>query len=152
MIRFLGRLRQQRILLIGFIILFPLWINCSNDDPKIRTFHISIVDGHLQSETSNLQVNQRDHVNIVVNSDQDVLLHLHGYDIETVVKADEPSKINFLAKATGSFLFSVHVNDVGLSPISELNHEQPDEDGHHSGKPHLSQGEIELGRLEVSPN
>lgn len=159
MIRFLGVLSQQRILLAGFIILCSLGINCSSDAPQIRTFYISIVDGHLESETSNLEVNQRDHVNIIVNSDQDVLFHLHGYDIETFVKAGEPSKLSFLAKGTGSFPFSVHVYELGLSPISGLNHEQANEDDHHSGKSHVfqgdlktSEGERELGRLEVSPN
>ena len=106
MIRFLGVLSQQRILLAGFIILFPFGINCSSDDSQIRTFYISIVDGHLESETSNLEVNQGDHVNIVVNSDQDVLFHRHGYDIEKIVKAGEPSKMSFLGKGTGSFPFS----------------------------------------------
>ena len=103
-----GLSRRQLFISVGLILVFASGIYCSSGDPQVKTFNLSIVEQKLEGQDSNLPVNQDDYVNIVIHSDKDVLFHLHGYDIEKLVRMDEPTNINFFANATGSFPFTIH--------------------------------------------
>ena len=151
MSKIFGLSSRQLFLSVGLILVFASGIYCGNGDPQVKTFNLSIVEQKLEGQDSNLLVNKDDNVNIVIHSDKDVLFHLHGYDIEKLVRMDEPTNINFFANATGSFPFTIHYGET----ISEHNeHEQTSgshhEDGHGDFNP--TEGEIELGRLDVFPN
>ena len=151
MSRIFGLSSGQLFLTVGLILVFSSGIYCGRGDPQVKTFNLSIVEQELESQDSNLPVNQDDNVSIVIHSDKDVLFHLHGYDIEKLVRMYEPTEINFFASATGSFPFTIHYGET----ISEHDeHEQTSGDHHEDGHRdfNTSEGEIELGRLEVFPN
>ena len=151
MIKALEFFSRRLFLSAGLIVILSSGISCTSEDPRDRSFNLSIVDQKLVNQDSNLTVNQDDRVNIVINSDKNVLFHLHGYDIEKLVKAGEPTEIDFTAKASGSFPFTIHESE---STEEHESHENASHGHHEDGHEEVSvaEDELELGRLDVLPN
>ncbi len=151
MIKALEFFSRRLFLSAGLIVILSSGISCTSADPRDRSFNLSIVDQKLVNQDSNLTVNQDDRVNIVINSDKNVLFHLHGYDIEKLVKAGEPTEIDFTAKASGSFPFTIHESE---STEEHESHENASHGHHEDGHEEVSvaEDELELGRLDVLPN
>ena len=151
MIKALEFFSRRLFLSAGLIVILFSGISCTSADPRDRSFNLSIVDQKLVNQDSNLTVNQDDRVNIVINSDKNVLFHLHGYDIEKLVKAGEPTEIDFTAKASGSFPFTIHESE---STEEHESHENASHGHHEDGHEEVSvaEDELELGRLDVLPN
>ncbi len=124
-------------LLLGFALAMPLaMVACGGGGPQERTFELEIREQSLVREESVLRVKQDDIVTIVVTADVNLEFHLHGYDIELDVETGEPATMKFTADATGSFRFTIHIED----------------EEHEVGVENEEEGEeIELGRLEVQP-
>jgi hypothetical protein len=76
-------------------------------DPEHLTFDVTIADGALTGSAT-LQAHQGDTVTLVVNSDEPLTFHLHGYDLEHAVMPGMPTTIEFVADASGSFPFTAH--------------------------------------------
>ena len=151
MIKALEFFSRRLFLSAGLIVILSSGISCTSADPRDRSFNLSIVDQKLVNQDSNLTVNQDDRVNIVINSDKNVLFHLHGYDIEKLVKAGEPTEIDFTAKASGSCPFTIHESESTEEHESHENASHGDhEDGHEEVS--VAEDELELGRLDVLPN
>ena len=151
MIKALEFFSRRLFLSAGLIVILSSGISCTSADPRDRSFNLSIVDQKLVNQDSNLTVNQDDRVNIVINSDKNVLFHLHGYDIEKLVKAGEPTEIDFTAKASGIFPFTIHES---VSTEEHESHENASHGHHEDGHEEVSvaEEELELGRLDVLPN
>ena len=151
MIKALEFFSRRLFLSAGLIVILSSGISCTSADPRDRSFNLSIVDQKLVNQDSNLTVNQDDRVNIVINSDKNVLFHLHGYDIEKLVKAGAPTEIDFTAKASGSFPFTIHESE---STEEHESHENASHGHHEDGHEEVSvaEDELELGRLDVLPN
>jgi hypothetical protein len=78
------------------------------EEPGVARFDLVIRDRHLVNEEKTLRVKQGASVELVWDSDEDVDLHLHGYDIEFHVDAGVPFSQSFLARATGRFPITSH--------------------------------------------
>jgi heme/copper-type cytochrome/quinol oxidase subunit 2 len=52
---------------------------------------------------SEINVNQGDHVNLRMTSDAPLDFHLHGYDLERELEANEPTELPFDATMSGRF-------------------------------------------------
>ena len=72
-------------------------------------FEINISNGSLLDGEEKLIVTKDENVRLIINSDKDVVVHLHGYDIEKIVNANHETYFDFHAHATGRFLVNVHV-------------------------------------------
>ena len=59
-----------------------------------------------------------DLVALVVLSDEDELVHLHGYDLSAPVKANVPAKLVFRATVPGRFEIWLHRRDVPIGAIT----------------------------------
>jgi hypothetical protein len=55
-----------------------------------------------------IRVNEGDVVKLRWTSDQPLILHLHGYDIEKRIAAGAVTELGFTAYATGRFPIHVH--------------------------------------------
>ncbi len=97
--------------------------------PEI-VFELRIENGRVAQNMRLVRVRQGDAVKLRWTSDRPILLHLHGYDIETKVEPGTTAETNFIARATGRF------------PIEE---HKPDRRGGHA------HGEAPLVRIEVRP-
>jgi len=76
------------------------------------TFDIKIEHGRVPDTMRLIRVNEGDVVKLRWTSDQPLILHLHGYDIENRVTAGA-AELTFTAYATGRFPIHVHAQGAG---------------------------------------
>jgi hypothetical protein len=93
-------------------------------------FDLKIEKGRVAERLRMIRVKQGDAVRLRWTSDRPIILHLHGYDIETKVTPGAVAEMAFTARAAGRF------------PVEEHTHNA--RGGH-------SHGEAPLVRLEVRP-
>ena len=77
------------------------------------TFDIKIERGRIPDTMRLIRVNEGDVVKLRFESDQPIVLHLHGYDIERRVAAGVITELAFTAYATGRFPIHVHAQGAG---------------------------------------
>ena len=73
-----------------------------------RVFDLTIVHGRLTGGQDTMRVQQGDNVVLRWHSDRPIVLHLHGYEIETRVGPGAVGEMRFAARATGRFPVHVH--------------------------------------------
>jgi hypothetical protein len=73
-----------------------------------QRFELRLEHGRLAGNLKTLRVRRNDAVEITWSADRRMVLHLHGYDIETTVDAGQPQIMSFLARATGRFPIETH--------------------------------------------
>jgi hypothetical protein len=93
-------------------------------------FDLRIEQGKVAPNMRLMRVRQGDAVRLRWTSDRPIILHLHGYDVESKVEPGRVTEMTFTARATGRF------------PIEE---HKPDARG---GSAH---SEAPLARIEVHP-
>ena len=94
--------------ILGFALLLPLRVANATEEQKL--FTINIKNGHLPKDQQTIRVTQGDIVEIKFTSDNDLTLHLHGINIETIVTPEKPSVMSFDAKVAGRFPIEIHGN------------------------------------------
>ncbi len=73
------------------------------------TIDVTIAGGRVTPDPSRkVEVSTGDEVHITVSSDQADGVHVHGYDIETEVRAGETAQIDFTADIPGQFEVEAH--------------------------------------------
>ena len=77
------------------------------------TFDIKIEAGRVGDAMRLIRVNEGDVVKLRWTSDQPIVLHLHGYDIEKRVAPGAIAELAFTAFATGRFPIHVHAQGAG---------------------------------------
>jgi hypothetical protein len=77
------------------------------------TFDIKIERGRVPDAIRLIRVNEGDVVKLRWTSDQPIVLHLHGYDIEKRVAPGAITELAFTAFATGRFPIHVHAQGAG---------------------------------------
>ena len=83
-----------------------------------RIFDLTIVKGRLSGGLDTVRVQQGDTVVLRWHSDRPLVLHLHGYEIETRVVPGTAAETRFDARATGRF--PVHLHASGASSEAVL--------------------------------
>ena len=91
------------------------------------TFDLRIERGQLPVNLRRIRVKQNDLVRLRWSTDREIMLHLHGYDIEKKVEPGAVAEMSFTARATGRFPVSVH---------------KPKQDGGHTHDPPLVHVEV----------
>jgi len=81
--------------------------------PAELTFDIKIERGRVPDAMRLIRVNEGDIVKLRWTSDQPIVLHLHGYDIEKRVAPGAITELAFTAYATGRFPIHVHPQGAG---------------------------------------
>jgi hypothetical protein len=74
----------------------------------VKVFNLHIEKRHIKSGLKKIVVKQGQQVKIIWYTDEAVDIHLHGYDIELRVTANEPAEMNFKARATGRYPITNH--------------------------------------------
>jgi hypothetical protein len=77
------------------------------------TFDIKIEGGRVPDTMRLIRVNEGDVVKLRWTSDQPLVLHLHGYDIEKRIAAGAVTELVFTAYATGRFAIHIHEQGAG---------------------------------------
>ena len=93
---------------------------CEDREPQDLSFSMTIEGGELAGDESTLTVNQNDTVTIDWTSDMPLLVHLHGYNIETQLEPGVAASMEFVADATGRYDIAIHAAGVHESVIATL--------------------------------
>jgi hypothetical protein len=67
------------------------------------TIEVEYADGEVTVNPSSPEASQGGHVEVIVASDVDDEVHIHGYDIMLDVSLQEPAKVRFTADIPGVF-------------------------------------------------
>ena len=73
---------------------------------------VTITDGNVEIDDNRVKVDEGSTVGLLINSDQDDRVHVHGYEIIIPIDGSTPVDIAFTADLSGSF--EVELEDVGL--------------------------------------
>jgi hypothetical protein len=95
----------MRRLLVALALVLPL---ASTAFAAARIFDLTITHGKLTGSQDTIRVQQGDEVVLHWHSDRPIVLHLHGYEIETHVVPGAAAETRFEARVTGRFPIHVH--------------------------------------------
>ena len=83
--------------------------------PRERTIDFAVEDGAMTPDE--VEVGEGDRVRLRVTSDEQIEIHLHGYDIEREVAPGEPATLSFEADLTGRFEIEDHESEEVLGVL-----------------------------------
>jgi len=92
---------RRRLFLIALLICMAAPVAARAQD--VRRFDLGLKAGELPKDQRTIKVKQGDSVELRWTSDQPIRLHLHGYDVEVVIKPGEPTVTALKAKIAGRF-------------------------------------------------
>jgi hypothetical protein len=78
-----------------------------------KVFELTLVKGRRTDGGDTVRVSRGDEVELRWSSDRRIVLHLHGYDIETTVTPQSAAVMSFRADVAGRFPVSEHRNSGG---------------------------------------
>ena len=116
----LPRLNLTLLLISTIALAALLAAACEDREPQDLSFSMTIEGGELAGDESTLTVNQNDTVTIDWTSDMPLLVHLHGYNIETQLEPGVAAAMEFVADATGRYDIAIHAAGVHESVIATL--------------------------------
>ena len=73
-----------------------------------HVFELTLDHGKLRADLDPIRVHQGDTVVLRWHTDRTVMLHLHGYDIETRASPGTTAETRFEARAAGRYPIDVH--------------------------------------------
>jgi hypothetical protein len=79
------------------------------------TFDLNIRDSSLPEDMRLIRVSQGDVVTLRFTTDQPMLLHLHGYELEKSITPGPPTEMSFTASVAGRFPLHIHSMDMSGS-------------------------------------
>ena len=103
-------MRFLNIFLFSFITFLVVF--CTSGSSEVNFVEIPVVISNGKIDTD-ISVSHRDKVKLIVTSDQDGVLHIHGYDIEVEIFENKSSSVEFVAEATGLFKLALHAMSDG---------------------------------------
>ena len=83
--------------------------------PRESTIDLAVEDGAMTPEE--IEVGEGDRVRLRVTSDEQMEIHLHGYDIEREVAPGGPATLSFEADLTGRFEIEDHESEEVLGVL-----------------------------------
>ena len=95
----------MRLFLAALALVLPV---ASTGIAAQRVFDLTIAHGKLTGGQDTIRVQQGDDVVLRWHSDRPIVLHLHGYEIETRVVPGVVAETRFEARATGRVPVHVH--------------------------------------------
>lgn len=85
--------------------------------PVASSFDFVVRNGERVAGPVAMQAKEGDDVEIKVTSDRADELHLHGYDLHTAIKPNEPAALYFKATHSGRFDVELHHAGVALGAL-----------------------------------
>jgi FtsP/CotA-like multicopper oxidase with cupredoxin domain len=101
-----------RLIFLNLLAAAGLMVVSGNWSParaqESKRFDLTIENERLSGDLKVIRVQRGDAVEIKWSANRRTALHLHGYDIETVVEPGKPQTMSFAARATGRFPIETH--------------------------------------------
>ena len=126
-------MRFLNIFLFSFITFLVVF--CTSGSSEVNFVEIPVVISNGKIDTD-ISVSHRDKVKLIVTSDQDGVLHIHGYDIEVEIFENKSSSVEFVAEATGLFKLALHAMSDGDHNHNHNHGNKKSHDDHGDKKSH----------------
>lgn len=88
-----------------------------NAEPAVRQITWIVRDGHRLAGPERIAIPLGAAVEIIVDSDHDDELHIHGYDLHLTIHANQPASLRFTADHAGRFDCELHHSDLALGAL-----------------------------------
>ena len=75
---------------------------------------VAVTDGKVEPEPRRVEVAKDSQVRLIVTSDVDDELHVHGYEVEAELEAGRPTTVELVADQTGIFEVETHETELEL--------------------------------------
>jgi hypothetical protein len=75
---------------------------------------VAVTDGKVEPKPRRVEVDKDSQVRLIVTSDVDDELHVHGYEVEADLEAGRPTTVEFVADQSGIFEVETHESDLEL--------------------------------------
>ena len=75
---------------------------------------VAVTDGKVEPEPRRVEVPRDSQVRLIVTSDVDDELHVHGYEVEAGLEAGRPTTVEFVADQSGLFEVETHESELEL--------------------------------------
>ena len=99
------------VLALGVCLALPVVAGAQSPPAARRTFELRIAERRVPPEQRVLRATAGERVELRWSADEPLVLHLHGYDIETRVDPGKPAVTAFVARLTGRFPVEIHAGD-----------------------------------------
>jgi hypothetical protein len=75
---------------------------------------VAVTDGKVEPKPHRVEVAKDSQVRLIVTSDVDDELHVHGYEVEAELEAGRPTTVELVADQTGIFEVETHESELEL--------------------------------------
>jgi hypothetical protein len=75
---------------------------------------VAVTDGMVEPKPRRVEVARDSQVRLIVTSDVDDELHVHGYEVEAELEAGRPTTVELVADQTGIFEVETHETELEL--------------------------------------
>jgi hypothetical protein len=96
------------VIALGACLARPVIAGDESPQAAIRTFELRIAQRRVPPPQRVLRATEGERVELRWSADEPLVLHLHGYDIETRVAPGKPAVTAFAAHLTGRFPVAIH--------------------------------------------
>ncbi len=96
------------VIALGACLALPVMAGDESPQAAIRAFELRIVQRRVPQAQRVLRATEGERVELRWSADEPLVLHLHGYDIETRVTPGKPAVTAFDARLTGRFPVEIH--------------------------------------------
>lgn len=96
------------VIAFGACLALPVVAGAESPQANLRSFELRIAQRRVPSAQRVLRAAEGERVELRWSADETLVLHLHGYDIETRVAPGKPALTAFEARLTGRFPVAIH--------------------------------------------
>ncbi len=96
------------VISLGACLALPVRAGEQSAQAAIHVFELHIAQRRVPPAQRVLRANEGARVELRWSADEPLVLHLHGYDIETRVEPGRPAVTAFAARLTGRFPLEIH--------------------------------------------
>ena len=86
----------------------------SADTEQAVEISVAVTDGKVEPKPRRVEVAKDSQVRLIVTSDVDDELHVHGYEVEAELEAGRPTTVELVADQTGIFEVETHESELEL--------------------------------------
>ncbi len=120
-----ARVRNLVVVLVTLIVLGVLFVLLrpessapeSSDVGETQEQPVALAINGNNMSPDEVSVTEGDQVTLQIISDHPIEIHLHGYDLEEVVGAEEPGELSFEATMRGRFPIEDHNTEAELGTL-----------------------------------
>lgn len=96
------------VIALGACVALPVIAGAESPQATPRTFELRIAQRRVPPAQRVLRATEGERVELHWSADEPLVLHLHGYDLETRVEPGKPAVTAFAARLTGRFPVAIH--------------------------------------------